>query len=89
MSKDLTIIVLGLWVAVMPFLGFPGFWEMVIFVISGLAIAAITFMLRREVGNADGETTNTVPDVYTQNGAYSGRTQSTHAKEISTKTNKH
>lgn len=49
MSKDPIILILGIVVAIVPFLGFPGSFETVIFVLSGLAIAILAFMLRRDM----------------------------------------
>lgn len=72
MSKDLVVIVLGLWVAAMPFLGFPGLWETAIFVVSGLAIAILMFMIRQSFAHRESKNVNTAPDVYTQNGVDSG-----------------
>ena len=48
MSKEMTVIALGVWVAVVPYLGVPGSWRTVILVLSGLAIAAAGFLLRGE-----------------------------------------
>ncbi len=41
--------VLGLWVALVPFLGFPGSWRTALLALSGLLIAAVGFELRREL----------------------------------------
>ncbi|MCH7530068.1 hypothetical protein IIB50_03060 [Patescibacteria group bacterium] len=49
MSKDVAIIVLGIWIAIVPFLGFPGFWETIIYVASGLGVVLMTFLLRRDI----------------------------------------
>jgi len=48
MSKDLIIIFLGAWVVLVPFLGFPSKWDTVIFVVSGLLIISLMFMLRKD-----------------------------------------
>ena len=37
------ILILGIWVAIMPFLGFPVSWRKPIFIISGLAIAYLAY----------------------------------------------
>lgn len=49
MSKDVAIIVLGIWIAIVPFLGFPGLWETIIYVVSGLGVVLMTFLLRRDI----------------------------------------
>ena len=48
MTKDVWILVLGLLVAATPFLGFPISIENIIFVIAGLAIAILAFLVRGE-----------------------------------------
>jgi hypothetical protein len=49
MNKDLTIIILGILVALLPFLGFPRSLETAIFVASGLSIAVFALLLRRKL----------------------------------------
>ena len=44
MSKNGIIILLGILVVIIPFLGFPGAWKTFFIVISGLVIAGITFL---------------------------------------------
>ena len=46
MTKDVGILVLGLLVAAMPYLGFPAHIERIILVIIGLIIALLAFLLR-------------------------------------------
>lgn len=48
MSKEMTIIALGLWVVVVPYLGIPSDWRAVLLVFSGLGIAVTGFLLRGE-----------------------------------------
>lgn len=48
MSKEVSVIILGLLVAVAPYLGLPGSWRSVLLVIIGLGLAALGFFLRRE-----------------------------------------
>lgn len=48
MSKEMTLIVLGLWVAVVPYLGVPSAWRTALLVLSGIGIAAVGFLLRGE-----------------------------------------
>ena len=48
MTKDLVIIALGIWVAVLPFLGFPNSWDRIFLVITGLSISVLMFLLRRD-----------------------------------------
>ncbi|MEK7108821.1 MAG: hypothetical protein AAB919_00080 [Patescibacteria group bacterium] len=48
MSKEMTIIALGLWIIVLPYLGIPGDWRVVLLVLSGIGIAVTGFLLRGE-----------------------------------------
>jgi hypothetical protein len=46
MSKEMTLIVLGVWVIIVPHLGVPTSWKTIIFFLTGAVIAGIGFMLR-------------------------------------------
>jgi len=48
MIKQRTIFILGLWTAILPFLGFPNSWKKVLFLITGLFIAYLAYLLYRE-----------------------------------------
>lgn len=48
MSKETGIIVLGVWVVIVPYLGVPGSWRTVLLVLSGAGIAVLGFLLRGE-----------------------------------------
>lgn len=41
MKKRTIIVILGLWVALLPFLGLPGSWKKVILIVTGLAISIV------------------------------------------------
>ncbi len=49
MSKQRTIIVLGILVAIMPFLGFPIFWRKIFFLFSGIIIAVFAYKWDKEM----------------------------------------
>ena len=53
MSKRTTIITLGIFVAIVPFLGFPGTAKTIFFVIAGLAFAIIGYLLETECEKCD------------------------------------
>ncbi len=46
-TKNRLILILGIWVALMPFLGFPSMWKNCIYIISGLAISTLSFLIAR------------------------------------------
>jgi hypothetical protein len=48
MSKEMTVIALGVLVVITPYLGVPGAWKTVIFVLAGLSLAGVGFLLRGE-----------------------------------------
>ena len=48
MGKETLIIILGVLIALTPFLGFPRSWETVFFVVAGLGIVAVTVFFQRE-----------------------------------------
>ncbi len=58
MSKRTTIITLGIFVAIMPFLGFPGTAKAVFFVIAGLVFAIIGYLLQTECEKCEVEEKN-------------------------------
>jgi len=44
MRKERTLFIIGLWVAILPFLGFPSTWRKIFFVIIGLALVFLAFL---------------------------------------------
>jgi len=48
MIKQRTIFILGLWTAILPFLGFPNNWKKVLFFLTGGLVAYLAFLLYRE-----------------------------------------
>lgn len=48
MTKDNGILVLGLIVAVTPFLGIPGEWKTILYVSAGILIAFLIFLIKRD-----------------------------------------
>ena len=49
MSKEMMVIALGLWIiAVRTLLGIPGSWQTFLFIVTGVALAVIGFLLRGE-----------------------------------------
>ena len=49
MSKEMLVIALGVWIIVVRlFLGVPGSWQTALFILSGIALMVIGFLLRGE-----------------------------------------
>lgn len=70
MSKQRWLFILGIWVALLPFLGFPRTWKNLLFVITGLGLIYLSYLLRKE---REGVAPQAKPkeeksDTYTDNG---------------------
>jgi len=48
MSKTKILFIVGIFIVVLPYLGFPYLWKNVLFAIGGLGIAFIAYILNRE-----------------------------------------
>ncbi len=44
MRKERTLLLLGIWVMILPFLGFPQSWRTVFFVITGCALVYLAYL---------------------------------------------
>ena len=49
MRKEKTLFIIGLWVVILPFLGFPNNWRKILFLITGLAIIYLAYLFYLEV----------------------------------------
>ncbi len=48
MSKARILLILGVWVAVLPYLGFPYSWKDILTTLSGLGFIYVSFLLYKE-----------------------------------------
>ncbi len=48
MRKEKTLFIIGLWIIILPFLGFPNFWRKMLFLITGLAIMYMAYLFYLE-----------------------------------------
>lgn len=48
MSKETGVIVIGLWVFILPFLGIPSSWRTALLALTGIGLALLGFFLRSE-----------------------------------------
>ena len=48
MRKEKTLLIIGVWVVILSFLGFPSSWRTVLFVITGLAIMYLAYLFYLE-----------------------------------------
>ncbi len=44
MRKERTLFILGVWVAILPFLGFPNSWRQVLYIITGFALLYLAYL---------------------------------------------
>ncbi len=66
MAKQKIIFFLGIWVAILPFLGFPGSWKQIFFLITGLLLAYLGYMLNKQAFGAHADTQGKKA-IYTEN----------------------
>lgn len=55
MNKARIMLGVGIWVAILPYLGFPYFLKSLLFVITGLGLIYFSFILYREWKNSEKE----------------------------------
>ncbi len=48
MRKERILLILGIWIAVLPYLGFPSFWKHILFSISGMILIYHSYQMYRE-----------------------------------------
>lgn len=48
MRKEKTLFILGLWIVILPFLGFPNSWRKTLFVLSGFAVVYLSYLFYLE-----------------------------------------
>ncbi|TSC68989.1 MAG: hypothetical protein G01um101456_401 [Parcubacteria group bacterium Gr01-1014_56] len=84
MSKEVTLILLGVWVAAVPHLGVPTSWKTSIFFISGLVIMLLGFFLRTEAlarKLGQGGALNSSRQTFVENAAPSVANQQDHERK--------
>jgi hypothetical protein len=48
MKKARVFLIIAIWVAVLPYLGFPFFWKNLLFTVTGLVLAYLSYLLYKE-----------------------------------------
>ena len=69
MRKARILLVLGIWVAVLPYLGFPYSWKNILFTLSGLGLVYLSYILYKEYKIV--ETEEKSSDNFSENGDFS------------------
>lgn len=80
MRKTRVLLSLGVWVAILPFLGFPYSWKNVLFFITGLGLIYFSYLLYKEY-----KTTEKTFDNFKENNDFErGKVENYEKEEIST-----
>lgn len=48
MSKEIAVVMFGIWIVIVPYLGIPGSWKSMIYTAIGLLVMAVGLFLRAE-----------------------------------------
>ncbi|HUD02695.1 MAG TPA: hypothetical protein VMR46_01565 [Candidatus Paceibacterota bacterium] len=67
MSKEMGVILLGLFVLVQPYLGVPNSWHTFFAVVAGIAIMVLGFLLRGEALGRGGEAKEPRRNLFVEN----------------------
>lgn len=51
MRKEKTLLIIGLWVLILPFLGFSILWKKILFAVTGIAILYLGYLFYLEAKN--------------------------------------
>lgn len=60
MRKERTLFIIGIWVAVLPYLGFYESWRKILFIITGLGLVYLSYLFYTEAKNRLGKDENRV-----------------------------
>ena len=72
MRRARILLMFGIWVAILPYLGFPYFWKNVLFTISGLVLVGFACILYKEYKM--GKTTKETFDNFSENSDFNAST---------------
>ncbi len=67
MRKERTLFIIGIWVIVLPFLGFPEAWRHILFVMTGLALAYLSYLYYKEAKMRQSKNSNTESKTFVDN----------------------
>jgi hypothetical protein len=49
MRKEKTLFIIGIWIVILPFLGFPDTWRKILFIITGFMLIYLAYIYYEEV----------------------------------------
>ncbi len=58
MRKERTLLTLGIWVAMLPFLGFPDSWRQTFFLITGIALVYLAYLFYKQAKSRNPQNDN-------------------------------
>jgi len=67
MNKVKIIFILGIWVTILPYLGFPYAFKNILFSITGLAIVYFCYFMYKDLKTKEGDTKKKVSDNFSEN----------------------
>lgn len=71
MKQARILLALAIWVAILPYLGFPNSWKNIIFTITGLGLALFAYSIYREYKITKGKTFKKSFDNFLENKDFS------------------
>ena len=49
MNKEKVLLILGVWLMILPFLGFPDLWKTILIVVTGLTVTYLSALIWKQV----------------------------------------
>jgi len=66
MKKARTFLIIGIWVAILPYLGFPYSWKQTLFALTGLLIMYIAYFMYKKA-KAEESPIQSKPETFSEN----------------------
>lgn len=59
MRKEKTLLIIGIWIAILPFLGFPDTWRKIFFIITGFMVIYLAYLYYQQSKDLISKSENT------------------------------
>ena len=73
MKKARTLLILGIWISILSYLGFPVSWRDILFTITGLILIILSYSLYKEYKKKNNKVTENNFDNFSENKFFSER----------------
>ena len=73
MKKARTLLILGIWISILSYLGFPVSWRDILFTITGLILIILSYSLYKEYNKKNNKVTENNFDNFSENKFFSER----------------